>query len=401
MARRVFLHVGTPKTGTTYLQSLVWANKRAIADQGLLLPLDRVRDHFNLSNVARGTTDDMPARGLTSWDRMLDQVGRWQGDALISHELFAFSRPERAEWAIDQLRSVGDEVHPIITARDLARQIPAEWQQSVKHGRTHGLREFYELVQSDDPGIVFGRAQNLPMQVRMWSQGLPADNVHLITVPAVGGDRDLLWTRFAGVIGIDPDSVDHSGTLPNESLGVVEVEMLRRVNQFSPQGESKPLRQLMVRQVLADGILAGRANAQRFAPPAELHPWVVEHGTAIVEELRGIPCDVVGDLDELLPAAEPASGPVPDDVDDSAVAAVAVETISAVLYRSHERETEQYTNQIARLTDQLERRTARVAELQRTPADVRTPVWKRAARRLRDLPTQATAAARRLLRRSS
>lgn len=27
MARRVFLHVGTPKTGTTYLQSLLWANQ--------------------------------------------------------------------------------------------------------------------------------------------------------------------------------------------------------------------------------------------------------------------------------------------------------------------------------------------------------------------------------------
>ena len=73
--------------------------------------------------------------------------------------------PDRAEWIIDQLRSVADEVHPIITARDLARQVPAEWQQSIKHGRTHTLREFYDLIRAEDPSVMFWRAQDLPTQV--------------------------------------------------------------------------------------------------------------------------------------------------------------------------------------------------------------------------------------------
>src|SRR4249919_2373192 len=119
MAKRVFFHVGTPKTGTTYLQSLLWSNKQVLKHQGVLLPLERVRDHYLLSNITRGTDDDladMYPRGLSSWDRMLDEVADWPTDVLISHELFAMALPERAEWAIDQLRSVGDEVHPIITA---------------------------------------------------------------------------------------------------------------------------------------------------------------------------------------------------------------------------------------------------------------------------------------------
>ena len=31
MAARVFLHIGLPKTGTTYLQSVLWGSKAALA----------------------------------------------------------------------------------------------------------------------------------------------------------------------------------------------------------------------------------------------------------------------------------------------------------------------------------------------------------------------------------
>ena len=36
-----------------------------------------------------------------------------------------------------------DEVHVVLTARDLARQIPAEWQENVKH---RGRRSFARFM---------------------------------------------------------------------------------------------------------------------------------------------------------------------------------------------------------------------------------------------------------------
>ena len=408
MAKRLFLHVGTPKTGTTYLQSVLWANKPALRDHGLLLPLDRVRDHFFLSNLGRDDEEDvanMPPRALTAWDRMLDEVRTWQGDVLISHELFAMTDTDRAPWIVESLTSVADELHPVITARDLARQIPAEWQQTVKHGRTHRLREYYELVRSGDDSILFWDAQDLARQAAMWRQGVPSHRVHLVTLPQPGAEPGLLWRRFAGVVGIDPASVDTSMTTPNESLGVVEIELLRRVNEFAPTEAGKPLQQLMTRQVLAEGVLADRPGARRFGPPPEEHPWVVERGTAMVDELRTLPIDVVGDLDELLPPAEPAGGPVPDDVTDIDLAPVAVEAVSGVLYRSHEHETARLRAEIERLKtaaeqhrETLGRRAARVRQLEgRTrhlektaqeawgayESERRLPMWRRVARRAR------------------
>lgn len=367
MANRVFLHVGTPKTGTTYLQSVLWANKEALKQQGLLLPLSRVREHFYLSNIARDDErplETMPPHGHTAWERMLTEVGDWDRDALISHELFALCSADRAKWATDSLGTVAAEVHVIVTARDLARQVPAEWQQTIKHGRAHRLSEFYEDLRSEEPTVVFWRVQDLPGVLARWATGVPEEHVHLVTVPPTGAPRDLLWNRFATLIGVDPGSVDASIDAPNESLGVDEVETLRRINLHAPTDEERPRQQLLVRQVLAEGILAARANAQRFAPPTREHPWVVERGTQMVQELRRSAYDVVGDLDELLPPPEPPQGPQPDEVDDKAVAQVAVETVSAVLYRTHELETQRLGTQLVSLQQRLASLQQRLASQQ-------------------------------------
>jgi hypothetical protein len=33
---RVFLHIGAPKTGTTYLQDVLWSNKAELSRRGVL-----------------------------------------------------------------------------------------------------------------------------------------------------------------------------------------------------------------------------------------------------------------------------------------------------------------------------------------------------------------------------
>jgi hypothetical protein len=357
MAERIFLHVGPRKTGSTYVQSVVWANKAALRDQGLLLPLGRIRDHFLLTTVVREddeSSEPTLPRGRALWDRMLAQVADWPGDALLSHELFSAASGERALWALKQLAQVGSEVHVIVAARDLARQIPAKWQQSVKQGLTMRLREYCEFVRTMDPAAEFWDSQHIPDQLRRWGRGTVDDkHVHLVTLPPAGADPAVLWDRFASIVGVMPETIDLSVSHPNESLGAVEVELLRRVNEIAPMGEHKPLRQNMVRIVLANGILAQRDSAQRFGVPPEAHDWVVQRGRELVDELREMSFDLVGDLDDLLPADEPAPGPVPDDVTDDEIAPAAVQTISAVLYDRFEHETSALRAEIGRLKAEL------------------------------------------------
>lgn len=374
MARRLFLHVGTPKTGTTYLQSVLWANARGLADAGLLLPLGSVREHFYLSTIARDAErakDVMPRAGQTAWLRMLEQLEAWDGDALISHELFAAVPPERVAWTREELTTVSNSLHVIVTARDFGRQVPAEWQQSIKHGRTHGLREYCTRLQGTDPdsskqqrtqaAVFFWRVQHLPRVLDKWGSGLPAAQTHLVTVPPRGAPKGLLWERFASVLDIDSDAVDQSVTLPNESLGVDEIEMLRRVNTLIPRDSPPAQVQLLIKQILAEGVLASRAGMRKIQTPDDLHTWMVERGTAMVEQLRPGHWSVVGDLNELLPSPQPPGGALPADADDRAVTAVAVETVAHLLFERDD--IKRLVAQKRTLASELEKRAARVEEL--------------------------------------
>ncbi len=90
MAKKVYLHIGLPKTGTTYLQSVLWANKPQLVEQGVLLPGNSSRQHMQASVVVR-EHPGLPNRApevREAWDRIVEEVNEWPETALISHEFF-------------------------------------------------------------------------------------------------------------------------------------------------------------------------------------------------------------------------------------------------------------------------------------------------------------------------
>src|SRR5262245_20232563 len=99
-----------------------------------------------------------------------------------------------------------------------------------------------------DPASVAGR----------WGGSLPADHVHVVTVPRQGRDRDELWRRFAAACGITDLSaeLDLGVGMVNESLGVVAAELLRRVNErVGPPIEGSREQARWLRDTLAHTVL--------------------------------------------------------------------------------------------------------------------------------------------------
>ena len=76
----------------------------------------------------------------------------------------------------------------MLSARDLVRQIPAEWQENVKHRRTVAYRDFLDAI--TDPARTgqlaswFWGVQEVPDILDRWGATLPPERVHLVTVPA-------------------------------------------------------------------------------------------------------------------------------------------------------------------------------------------------------------------------
>src|SRR3954453_10558208 len=162
----------------------------------------------------------------------MGRVRRLSGTVIISHEILAAAKPAQGRQAMEGLRN--SEVHLVYSARDLARQIPAEWQEGIKHRRRRGFAGFLTTVQSSRrprPTLWFWRVQSLPDVLSRWTRGLPPERVHLVTVPQPGAPQDLLWERYCRAFGIDPAWAPEESERANVSIGAAETVLLRKLNR--------------------------------------------------------------------------------------------------------------------------------------------------------------------------
>lgn len=331
---RVFLHVGSPKTGTTFLQNVLWKQRELAREQGLLLPGERFNDHFRATLDVRGLASrpPHPPRAVGMWSRLVEESVNWSGPALISHELFAGATPEQAQAAMAQLADRA-EVHVVVTARDLVRQITAEWQEHVKHRSTMTLPGFVADIRGDEgKQRWFWRVQDFADVAQRWGAALPASQVHVVTVPPPGSPPDLLWERFAGLLGLAPETFDTAIARSNTSLGLEQTELLRRVN--AALGDRLPVPgpyPAVVKEILAHKLLARRPGTRLTLAEADVE-YAVERSRDIAARLDASGVDVIGDLAELteLPGSPEAPAgvdgyptPSADDLLDESVAALA------------------------------------------------------------------------------
>ena len=333
----VFLHIGEPKTGTTYLQDVLWRNRAHLAEQGVLLPGRLPRDHFrsaqDLREIVR-TPDDPAVPWEGEWDALARHALSAPRAAVISHELLSECNPRQAAHAVRSLE--GAQVHVVLTVRDLGRLLPAEWQETVKHRATEGWEDWLQTITErqargpDRRRYPYWKVHDTLEILRVWSELVPAERIHVITVPPPGAPRDLLWRRFAQLIGVDSGAVDTSGTAANASLGMPEVELLRRINERT--GELP--RWFYMRRVkapLAQRALQERSAAGRLVLPAEQLSWARAEAQRVVTGIRGAGYDVIGELDELTPRPADGPGARAEDVTDAELLDVALTAIQAVL----------------------------------------------------------------------
>jgi hypothetical protein len=309
---RVYLHIGEPKTGTTFLQQAMWGNRARLAAQGVVLPGYSHRDHFRASRDLRGAPrlagdPDDPWAG--EWDVLAGQALRARGAAVISDEVLAACTPAQAGRGVRSLLAA--EVHVVLTVRDTASLLSAEWQESIKCRGTAGWDQWLSGVTGAAAAADrrrrswFWTVHDTLAILEMWSRHLPPGNVHVITVPWQG-PADALWVRLTSVLGIDPSSTGVPPARVNSSLGLAETELLRRMNQALAGGMPHWFYNQAIKRFLAHHVLAARPPQPRPTLPPGPQAWAREQSEILVAGLRDSGYHIVGDLRDLLPP--PATG---------------------------------------------------------------------------------------------
>ncbi len=294
---RVVLHVGLPKTGTTYLQALLAHHRDALREAGVLYPFVKPQAMFLGAVEVRGSRDKF---GLSAedvagtWQALCDRVLSHAGTSVISHEVLGGAEPDEIAAALAPL--AGIDVDVVVTARDLGRQATAHWQEEVKLGDTRSFAELeHDQIRADVPAGErphFWHAQDYAAALSRWATAVPPERVHLVVGPPPGAAPAVLWQRFAEACGIGQEAdavVDADSVGPaNRSLTTEAIALLREVNRelggrLTPREHAR-----LVKRELAEG-RAGR-ETRDAAPDARLPGRRADTGRRRVGERdRGAP----------------------------------------------------------------------------------------------------------------
>ena len=246
---RLVLHAGMAKTGTTAVQSFVWANREQLTANGLTYCTGfRRRNHAELAVAFSSTVTPLTkAEGVGAGDERLDlrrRLPAMLGDPDAAPAYLASSEHlstlVRQQSDIDDLaellRSLYDEVTVVVVVRRADYWTPSAYVEAVKAGDRRPFnadfiaRRWFVL----DHQAMFSR----------WGEAFGAENVHAVTfLESDKADARRLPARVLTAAGL-PTEVMNDWPLPprvaNLSLSAYATELLRRVNN-DHQGADAPM----------------------------------------------------------------------------------------------------------------------------------------------------------------
>ncbi len=149
MADRVVLHIGSMKSGTSFIQNVLGNNREALAEHGISFAGERWRDQVTAVQdlIAHGGPRQEPLDPAGPWRRLVDEINATPGTSVVSMEFLAPRVTAKIELLRDALQG---DLQVVLTGRDLARNIAAMWLESVQNGSAVDWDAYLAAVRSED-----------------------------------------------------------------------------------------------------------------------------------------------------------------------------------------------------------------------------------------------------------
>ena len=161
----VFLHIGPMKTGTSYVQNLMAANRERLQTAGHLFPGGSWdRQVRGVQDVLRRTRHDPQVRAAAqgAWAALAREVLEYDGHAsIVSVEFLSFAGRAGVSRVLRSLDAA--EVHVVLTVRDVTAIIPSRWPTEVHNGSTVSWPAYTRALRT---GAMSGRQGRCPRSPR-------------------------------------------------------------------------------------------------------------------------------------------------------------------------------------------------------------------------------------------
>lgn len=237
MAERLVLHIGTMKSGTTFLQTALIQNTALHEAQGDFI---YASGSFRAQSAAARQVlahPDSAAKHREWYDLLEKARANGTSTAIVSQEFIGFADDLQTDAFL--AATDGFRVEVIVTVRDQFRAIPAQWQSFV---RNQGAVAWSSYLKQIDPvrrapedvgghaSRTFHRAQDVVPMLQRWAGHPRVSKLSVVTVPPSSAPRDELWHRFCAAAGVVSTLAYLGASRDNVSLGYASCDALRRIN---------------------------------------------------------------------------------------------------------------------------------------------------------------------------
>ena len=231
-------HIGPPKTGTTTLQAAAAGLRPELLAAGVSYP-GRTRNHrLAVAAFLGQPTGWVRADGrrgaappMRHWYELLGELEAARGlRSWFGHEYAAHATPEVVERFAGQL---GPSLQVVVTLRSYARMLPSMWQEQLKAagGRRAfepWLRSMLQPPRRDVDAARQARHDHAAL-VERWASVVGPERVTVVVLDRA--DHGFVLRAFEELLALPPGLLDAAPAGENRSLGVAEVELLRRLNR--------------------------------------------------------------------------------------------------------------------------------------------------------------------------
>ncbi len=311
MTKRIVIHAGFFKTGTTALQSSLAYNREKLLENGVLYPA------LSSSDAARSTGQHRAAWALKGrhwgwegeggtvtpikvWKKLADKLNSFNGTSVFSSEFLAELTREDVERMREDIKA--DKIEIVFTLRPLVKMLPSQYIQSLKYGMRLTYEEWLQRVFNGGEQFVqwrtFWTRHDHPDVIQRWVDVFGAENVTLLVVDET--KPNLIYETFSELLNLPVGTlkpVEEKGL--NRSLTWEEACLLLEMNQNFDRtlgwGEYASMIRNGIFRNLTD--VPGREGQRKLLTPEWAVTRAMELAATNIAKLNSMGITIVGDLE--------------------------------------------------------------------------------------------------------
>ena len=313
--KRLVIHPGFHKSGTTALQQSLHENRGKLLELGISYPFPRFRAHHRIAWSLSQRVWGWQKRGGSKespklWRRAVRAINRdTSGTTVISSEFFSEIDVEKIKELRNSIK--GKEIDVVFTLRPLAKVLSSSYQQYLKYGLKADYKEWLHSI-FDVPGEsklnpTFWKRHMHGTVIANWAEVFGAEH---ITVIIVDEKRpEFLFDSINDYLRIPRETLIAPNKRLNRSLTTEEISLLLEINRNFPKERSWDQYELFIRngfiRELTDNTTVAEGKDFLLTPE-----WAIEKannlGSQFKRELTDLNINVIGDIDSLDKAQVPS-----------------------------------------------------------------------------------------------